>query len=113
MYEEVKAHPNTIGGGTVALTLSQASSVEEGNKDWTNLKQVRHLEEGQKNVHSLSDIGDEAWFTGNTEKGKVGVASLIARKGKSEIMLDSMVLEYIASPDAMKSVTKRVVSHLP
>jgi hypothetical protein len=113
MYEEVKARPNTIGAGTIALTLSQARSVEEGNRDWAKLKQVRHLEGGQKNVHSLSGIGDEAWFTGNTEKGKVGVGSVIARKGKSEIMLDSMVLEYVASPDAMKSVAKGVVSQLP
>jgi hypothetical protein len=112
MYEEVKARPNSLSNGTVTLTLSQSKSVEDENSDWANLKEVRHLQAGQKNTHALSGIGDEAWFTGNTEKGKVGVAAVIARKGKSELMLDSMVLEYVASPDAMKKVAKRVADQL-
>jgi hypothetical protein len=112
MYEEVKARPNSLGAGTITLTLSQRKSVEDENRDWANLKEVRHLQAGQKNVHPLSGIGDEAWFTGNTEKGKVGVAAVIARKGRSELMLDSMVLEYVASPDAMKKVAKRVADQL-
>ena len=112
MYEEVKARPNTIGAGTVSLTLSQANSVEAENKDWARMKEVRHLEAGQKNVQALSGIGDEAWFTGNTEKGKVGVAGVIGRKGKSQFAIDSMVLEYIASPEAMKSEAKRIAGQL-
>jgi hypothetical protein len=34
------------------------------------------------------------------------------RKGKSDFMLDSMVLEYMASPNAMKSVAKKVAEQL-
>jgi hypothetical protein len=60
----------------------------------------------------VTGIGDEAYFTGNSEKGKVGVAGLIVRQGKSDFMLDSMVLEYIASPSAMKSVAKKVAQQL-
>lgn len=112
MFEEVKARPNSLSAGTITLTLSQSKSVEDENRDWANLKEVRHLHAGQKNTRALSGIGDEAWFTGNTEKGRVGVAAVIARKGKSELMLDSMVLEYVASPDAMKKVAKRVADQL-
>lgn len=112
IYEEVKARPNTIGPGTVALTLNQRKSVDDENRDWAEVKEVRHLQQGQKNVQALQGIGDEAWFTGNTEKGKVGVAGLIVRKGKSDFMLDSMVLEYVASPAAMKSFAQKLANRL-
>ena len=112
IYEEVKARPNTIGPGTIALTLNQRKSVDDENRGWAEIKEVRHLQQGQKNVHALNGIGDEAWFTGNTEKGKVGVAAVIARKGKSDFMLDSMVLEYVASPAAMKSFAQKLANRL-
>jgi hypothetical protein len=112
MYEEVKARPNTIGAGTVSLTLVQSKSLEDENRKWASLKEVRHLQNGQKNVRQLTGIGDEAWFDGNTEKGKVGVASVIVRKGASQFMLDNMVLEYIASPEAMKKVANRIAGQL-
>jgi hypothetical protein len=51
------------------------------SREWASLKERRHLQEGQKNVRPLTDTGDEAWSPGNTEKGKVGVASVIARIG--------------------------------
>ena len=76
IYEEVKARPNTIGPGTVSLTLNQRKSIDDENRGWAEIKEVRHLQQGQKNVHALDGIGDEAWFTGNTEKGKVGVAAV-------------------------------------
>lgn len=112
MYEEVKARPNSLSNGMVTLTLNQSKSLDDENKSWAGLKETRHLQAGEKNVHVLSGIGDEAYFTGNTEKGKVGVAAVVARKGKSELMLDSMVLEYVASPDAMKKVAKKVADQL-
>jgi hypothetical protein len=112
MYEEVTARPNSIGKGTVALTLVQHKTSEEENRAWAQLKEVRHLQPGQKNTQVLSGIGDEAYFTGNTEKGKVGVAAVIVRKGTSHFMLDSMVLEYVASPDALKAVAKRIAGAL-
>jgi hypothetical protein len=112
MYEEVKARPNSLTNGMVTLTLSQSKSIDDENKSWAGLKETRHLQAGEKNVHALSGIGDEAYFTGNTEKGKVGVAAVVARKGKSELMLDSMVMEYVASPDAMKKVAKKIADQL-
>lgn len=112
MYEEVTPRPNTIGPARFSLTLNKSKSKAEEDKDWANLKEVRHLQVGQKNTQALAGIGDEAWFTGNTEKGKVGVAAVIVRKGSSEFMLDSMVLEYRASPEAMKTLAKRIAGQL-
>lgn len=112
MYEEATARPNSIGPGTVALTLDQHQTTADEDKAWAEVKEVRHLQAGQKNVQPLTGIGDEAYFTGNSEKGRVGVAGLIVRQGKSQFMLDSMVLEYMASPTAMKSVAKKVAEQL-
>ena len=112
MYEEVTERPNSVGTGTVALTLIQHKTADEENRAWAQLKEVRHLQPGQKNVQVLNGIGDEAYFTGNTEKGKVGVAGVIVRKGNSHFMLDNMVLEYVASPDALKAVAKRIAGQL-
>ena len=112
MYEEVTARPNSIGTGTVALTLVQHKTADEESRARAQLKEVRHLQPGQKNVQVLSGIGDEAYLTGNTEKGKVGVAGVIVRKGNSHFMLDNMVLEYVASPDALKTVARRIAGQL-
>jgi hypothetical protein len=113
MYEEVSARPNTIGGGTVSLTLNQHNTAEEENRAWAQIKEVRHLEARQKNIQVLSGIGDEAYFTGNVQKGKVGVAGVIVRKGNAHFAIDNMVLEYVASPDAMKEIARRIVGQLP
>lgn len=112
MYEEVTAKPNSIGPGRVTLTVNKWNSQEAENHAWSSLKEVRHLQAGEKNVQALSGIGDEAWFTGNIEKGKVGVASILVRKGPSDFALDNMVLEYRASPDTLKAIAKRVAAQL-
>lgn len=112
MYEEATARPKSIGPGTIALTLDQHQTTADEDRAWAELKEVRHLQVGQKNVQAVAGIGDEAYFTGNSEKGKVGVAGLIVRQGKSQFMLDSMVLEYMVSPAAMKSVAKKVADQL-
>ena len=112
MYEEVTARPNSIGPGTVALTVNKSKSADEESKNWALLKEVRHLKAGQKNVKPLTGIGDEAWWTGNIEKGKVGVASVCVRKGDSDFEIDEMVLEYRGSPDAMKKIAKGIADRL-
>lgn len=112
MYEEATARPNSIGPGTISLTLDQHQTMADEDRAWAELKEVRHLQVGQKNVQALNGIGDEAYFTGNSQKGKVGVAGVIVRQGKSDFMLDSMVLEYMASPTAMKSVAKKIAGQV-
>jgi len=112
MYEEVTARPNSMGPGRISLTVNKRGSQAEEATGWARIKEVRHLEAGQKNVTALSGIGDEAWWDGHIEKGKIGVAGIITRKGNSDFMLDSMVIEYVGSPDAMKSIAKRIAGQL-
>lgn len=111
-YDEVTPKPNSIGPAILSLTVVQSKSVEDENKAWASIKETRHLEAGQKNVQPISGIGEEGYFTGNTQKGKVGVAAVVARKGKSHFALDSQVLEYRASPEAMKSIARRIADGL-
>lgn len=111
-YDEVSAKPGALGPAILSLTINQGKSVADEDRHWANLKEVRHLKAGEKNVAILGGLGDEAYFTGNTEKGKVGVASVIVRKGKYDFELDSMVIEYRASPQEMKSVAKRIAGQL-
>jgi hypothetical protein len=113
LYVEVTPRPDAMGPANLSLTLIESKSVEAENRSWARLKEVRELAAGQKNVKVLSGLGDEAYFTGNTEKGKVGVAAVIVRKGRSHFTLDSQVIEYRASPDAMKSIARRIVERLP
>ena len=112
MYEEVAQRPNSMGPGRVSLTVNKRGSTEEESRGWASLKEVRHLEAGQKNTSALSGIGEEAWWTGNVEKGKIGVAGIVARKGNSDFALDEMVIEYVGSPGAMKAIAARVAGQL-
>jgi hypothetical protein len=111
-YDEASPKEGTIGGN-VSITINTYATPAQADLAWRQLKEVRHLQEGEKNVHKLDGMGQEAYFTGNREKGKVGVAAVIARKDRAELMLDSMVLEYRASPDAMTSIAKRILDQLP
>jgi hypothetical protein len=112
LYEEVTQRPNSAATGTVALTLNQHDTVQRADIAWRQLKEVRHLEPGQKNVQVLSGIGDEAYFTGNVSKGKVGVAGVIVRKGNANFAIDTMSLDYVSSLDAMKAIAKRIADQL-
>lgn len=111
-YDEVSPKAGSMGPAILSLTINQGKTVDDENRPWANLKEVRHLQAGEKNVAVVSGLGDEAYFTGNTAKGKVGVASVIVRKGKYNFELDSMVLEYRASPQQMKAIAKRIAGEL-
>lgn len=111
-YDEITPKPGALGPAILSLTVVQSKSVEDANKVWASIKETRHLQAGQKNVQPISGIGGEAYFTGNTQKGKVGVAAVVARQGKSHFALDSQVLEYRASPDVVKSIAKRIADGL-
>ncbi len=111
-YDEAAPKEGTIGGN-VSITINTHATSAQEDLGWRQLKEVRHLEEGQKNVKKLDGIGQEAWWTGNIEKGKSGVSAVVARKDKADLAVDAMVLGYRASPDAMKDIAKRVMDQLP
>ena len=56
MYEEVTERPNSMGPGRISLTVNKRGSAAEEGRGWANLKNVRHLEAGQKNTSALSGI---------------------------------------------------------
>jgi hypothetical protein len=112
MYEETSPQPG-LDTARVSLMLNVENSVEKEAKEWQNTKEIRRLKPGEKNITKLSGIGDEAWFDGNVEKGKVGVGGILARKGKADFALQSAVLQYRSSLEKMKEIARRIADKLP
>ncbi len=112
MYQETspKAGSDTA---RVSLMLSVRKSVEEEDRAWNNTKVIRRLKPGEKNITQLSGIGDEAWFDGHIEKGKVDVGGVLARKGAANFALESATLGYRASAAEIKRIAKRIADDLP
>jgi len=111
MYEETSPKPG-MDTARISLMLNVEKSLETEAKEWQNTKEIRRLKPGEKNITKLSGIGDEAWFDGNVEKGKVGVGGILARKGKADFALQSAVLQYRSSLDKMKEVARRIAGKL-
>jgi hypothetical protein len=111
MYVEASPKPG-LDTARVSLMLNVENSAEKEAKEWENTKEIRRLKPGEKNITKLSGIGDEAWFDGNVEKGKVGVGGILARKGKTDIALQSAVLQYRSSLEKMKEVARRIADKL-
>ena len=112
MYEETSPKPG-LDTARVSLMLNVESSVEKEDSEWKNTKDIRRLKPGEKSVAKLSGIGDEAWFYGNAENGKVAVGGIMARKGKADFALQSSVLQYRSSLEKMKDMAKRIAGRLP
>jgi hypothetical protein len=96
----------------VSLTVKVSKSREEEDRVWNNTKVIRRLKPGEKNISQLAGIGDEAWFDGHIEKGKVGTGGVLARKGSSDFMLESATFDYRASVDELKRIAKRTADQL-
>jgi hypothetical protein len=111
-YQEVTAKPGALAPGSLSVAINQNNSAAAATASWNGVKEIRHLRDGEKNTKRLTGIGDEAWMTGNAEKGKMGVAAVIVRKGNSNFMLDSMVMEYRVSPDALIALAKKIAGQL-
>lgn len=111
MYEETSPKPD-MDTARISLMVNVARSVEEEDKEWKNTKDIRRLKPGEKNITKLSGIGDEAWFDGNAEKGKVGIGGILVRQGKADFALQSAVLQYRSSLDKMKEAARRIAGKL-
>ena len=96
----------------VSLTLSVRKSAAEEDRSWNNTRVIRRLKQGEKNIMQLSGIGDEAWFDGHIEKGKVAVGGVLARKGMSDFALESATFSYRSSADEIKRIAKRIAKGL-
>ena len=111
MYEEASPKPG-LDTARISLMVNVARSMEEEDKEWKNTKDIRRLKPGEKNITKLGGIGDEAWFDGNVEKGKVGLGGILARKGKADFALQSAVLQYRSSLEKMKEISRRIADKL-
>jgi hypothetical protein len=112
MYEETS--PKTPAtSAKVSLLLNVSNSVAEEDRAWNNTKVIRRLKPGEKNITQLSGIGDEAWFDGHIEKGKVDTGGVLARKGAANFALESATLGYRASAEEIKRIAKRIADDLP
>lgn len=111
MYEEASPKPD-MDTARISLMVNVARSMEEEDREWKNTKDIRRLKPGEKNITKLSGIGDEAWFDGNAEKGKVGVGGILVRKGKADFALQSAVLQYRSSLEKMKEIARRIADKL-
>lgn len=100
------------GYGTAALTVVMSKDTASEDRAWASIKEVRHLQSGQKNTRQIDTVGDEAWFTGGVQKGKAGASSIVARKGNAHFAIDVMTLDYRASPEQMTAIGKRIASQL-
>jgi hypothetical protein len=76
-------------------------------------QRIATLKPGEKNITQMTAIGDEAWFDGHAEKGKVGVGGILVRKGKANFALESAVMESRSSLDKMKEISRRISGQLP
>jgi len=112
MYEEASPKPG-LDTARISLMVNIEKSLEKEAKEWQNTKEVRRLKPGEKNITKLSGIGDEAWFDGNAEKGKVAIGGILARKGKADFALQSAVLQYRSSLEKMKEIARRIADKLP
>jgi len=111
MYEEASPKPG-LDTARVSLMLNVENSVEKEAKEWQNTKELRRLKPGEKNITQLSGIGEEAWFDGHAEKGKVGLGGILARKGKADFALQSAVMQPRSSLQKMKEVSRRIADKL-
>jgi len=102
----------TEGSGSASLTVIKSANQAAEDLRWASIKETRHLQVTQKNTKPLAGVGDEAWFTGNLEKGKAGVSAIIARRGNAHFVLDVMTLDYRASPEQMTAIAKKVAASL-
>lgn len=111
MYEEASPKPG-LDTARVSLMLNVESSVEKEAKEWQNTKELRRLKPGEKNITQLSGIGEEAWFDGHAEKGKVGLGGILVRKGKADFALQSAVMQPRSSFEKMKEIARRIADKL-
>jgi Protein of unknown function (DUF3558) len=111
MYEETTPQPG-LDTARVSLMLTVERSVDQETKEWKNTKELRRLKTGEKNITQLSGIGEEAWFDGHAEKGKVGLGGILVRKGKADFALQSAVMQPRASLEKMKEISRRIADKL-
>jgi len=109
-YEAAAA---TTGGWRphVALNVRKYKSAAEESSAWDDLKLIRHLQPGRKNLAVVNGIGTEAYLETIPDGGFVE-ASIIVHKDSSDFRVIEVTGER-ANPEALQAVAQQVANRLP
>ena len=109
MYEEVTARPNSMGPGVISLTVDQ---MRPDQRQMLVPVSDSKRTASSRNMVEIPGVGDGAWFKGQVADRKISVGSLIVHKGNWTFTLESSVMEYRVSLDAMKATAQKIASQL-
>jgi len=109
-YEAAKA-TSADWRANVALNVSKYNSAAEESSTWGDLKILRHLEPGRKNLTALSGIGSEAYMQILPNRN-VFAAELWVHKSTLHLRLVSLT-EQSPSPDLLKAAAQKIATKLP
>jgi hypothetical protein len=96
---------------SVSLSVRQYQSAADESSAWDDLKLIRHLEPGRKNLVVLNGLGKEAYLETVPDRNAVDV-TVIVHKDKSDFQLKE-VTDHAPSPDALKTVADKIAGQLP
>jgi hypothetical protein len=96
---------------SVSLSVRQYRSASEENSAWGDLKLLRHLEAGRKNLTVLNGIGKEAYLENVPDRNAVDV-SVIVHSEKSDFQLKE-VTDHTPATDELKAIAQRIAGKVP
>lgn len=96
---------------SVSLSVRQYRSAAEANSAWDDLKVLRHLEPGRKNLTVLNGIGKEAYLENVPDRNAVDV-SVIVHTEKSDFQL-KQVTDHTPATDELKAIAQRIAGEVP
>jgi hypothetical protein len=96
---------------SVSLSVRQYQSAAEESSAWDDLKLIRHLEPGRKNLVVLSGLGKEAYLESVPDRNAVDV-TVIVHQEKSDFQLKE-VTDHSPSPEALKAAAAKIAGQLP
>lgn len=95
---------------SVSLSVRKYQTAADEASAWDDLKLIRSLHEGRKNLTVVNGIGTEAYL--ENIPGKTVETSVIVHKEKSDFQLKE-VTDRTPAPDALKALAQKVAAELP
>ena len=95
---------------SVSLAVRKYQTAADEASAWDDLKLIRSLHEGRKNLTVVNGIGTEAYL--ENIPGKTVETTVIVHKEKSDFQLKE-VTDRAPAPDALKAVAQKVAAELP
>lgn len=96
---------------SISLSVRQYRTAAEENSAWDDLKLIRHLAPGRKNLTALNGIGKEAYLENVPDRNAVDV-SVIVHNEKSDFQLKE-VTDHTPSAEELKAIAQRIAGKLP